>query len=185
MKKEFLQNLPELKITNGYEILLPTNFPSIEEKILWTYAQQVSQLIDQLGNNHMFPVLPEKAMERFRKQMSVLLVTGNSVVGHISYFPWLQNNNPVGFEVGSLVVAEGHQGKNFGKILVAQMGDYLRSLNTGLPIISVVVEDNLPSINVFTRLGWRAITHQQSIELFQGVDILDEWPYPSKIFICP
>jgi L-amino acid N-acyltransferase YncA len=185
MKKEFLPNLPELKIPNGYEILLPTNFPSIEKEILSTYAQQVSELIDRLGNHHMFPVSPENAMKRFSNQMSVLLITDNLVIGHISYFPWLKNDSPVCFEVGSLVVALGHQGKNFGKILVGQMTDYLRSLDTGLPIVSVVVEDNLPSISVFNRLGWQEISHPQSIDILDKVDILEGWPYPSKIFIYP
>ncbi len=172
------------------------------------YAKQISALLPQLGGNHVFHPPAEKIHTYIQQGHAQIItdVTSEEVFAFAKADPWVIPNSgvdpkqlksqtvfdaiytglcsPVVIEIGSLFVVPKHRQKNWGKAMAIQMSIAAGEIYTGIPQIAVVTDDNIPSLAVFSKIGWRIINPQQAIDMF-GLDVLEGWEPPSQIFLNP
>lgn len=174
----------------------------------FSYAKQVAALLPQLGGNHMFHP-PAEQLHAFMLHGHTQLITdpteqkvfafakadpwtvpaqgvNPNELNEISMFDALYRGlaQPVTIEIGSLFVLPEHQGKNWGKAMVIQMAIAAGQIYSGVPQISVVTTDNVQSLAVYNKIGWKIINRDESIQMF-GLDVLEGWEPPSVIFLNP
>lgn len=157
-------------------------------------ARQVAEELVVLGGERMFHPRAEEIQEGMCSERSVVVTdsSGLELIGFSQLHPWLQTSGqkpetslPVGVEIGSLVVSEKHQNKGIGKFCVKEACALAGLKFPQVPRFVVVTDDNVQSIAVFDRLGWYRITHEESLLLFKGVDVLEGWLPPSIILVDP
>jgi len=166
-------------------------FPAREISVLDSvkqmfFAGQVSPLLQTLGGEHMFHPSPEEIQEFMKKGQTVLMAdsTTENLVGFAKTDIWTNaSSDPVGYEVGSLIVVPQFQNKGIGKFLVTEMAKTTFEMACGLPVFSVVTNDNASSLALYRHLRWQEISYLQSLNILKGVDILDGWIPPSTIFL--
>lgn len=174
----------------------------------FSYATQIATLLPELGGKHMFHPPAEK-VHAFMLHGHTQLITDvaeQEVLAFAKADPWVipaQNVHPdelnkvtvfdalyaglaqpVAIEIGSLFVLPKHQGKNWGKAMVVQMAIAAEQVYSGVPQISVVTTDNVQSLAVYDKIGWKKIGRNESTQMF-GLDVLDGWEPPSVIYLNP
>lgn len=167
-------------------------------------GQSWEQLLKDLGGEHTFhPPAETLAFAMGTGHAIAAQTIEGSQAGYVKMTPWTMNGDgkvgmgntaedfammeqgkakPVCVEIGSLVVAETEQKNNLAKHLVAKIVDTANISYPGLPKIAVVTNDNTNSLKVFTKLEWPVASPEEALA-YLGIDVLDDWPHPSTIFI--
>lgn len=198
------KNMAEIiQLKKSFDVLRNGALSNQSPDVLYQHGFAISQMLRALGGDHTFHPTPEELQFAMQTNHAILAtqVDGEDA-GFVKAVPWLTTKNgpkmlandddirlvdqgeakPVCVEVGSLVVGLPHQGNNLGKFLAQHVVTHAQETYPSLPIIAVVTNDNLPSLAVFNKLGWKIVDKQLAIELL-GIDVLDGWEPPSTIFL--
>ncbi len=149
-------------------------------------ASQVPPLLEALGGEHMLHPTDQEIKKLMDEGLALAItdLTQDNLVGFVKTDVWVNHQKePAGFEVGSVVVIPELQNKGIGAFLTNEMAETTRKIAGGLPIFSVITDDNFPSLAMYRKLKWPKITSTECMEILGGVDVLEGWIPPSSIFL--
>lgn len=194
---------------NQHTILPPDAFGSMDSVLIGQYAQQAAEFMEQSGGEHAFhpSVISLQAFMQHGLaacsfedgKVSSLIELAPQVIYHNGK-PVSQNKHGdegvlmhvdhglaciVGLKSGNLVVHPSNQNKDLEMIMKKTLAGHALQTFPNIPLLSVVANDDDPSLHVYEELGWLPITSSQSMKLLKGVDVLDGWKPQSTIFIHP
>lgn len=167
-------------------LIPPSSGEKLDEDTILSFAEQISKMIEALGDNHMIPQTVEELITAIRENRTMIFTDPDlkRVLAFVKIYPWKnKDNETIALELGSLIVARAFQRHHLGIFLVKQFSQQIKDKYPKTPIVSVVTSDNLPSLNLFRNLGWREETALDPNNYYiQGVNILEGWRIPSSIF---